>query len=206
MKTKVLQLLRPKTVALGFSLTELEGVATTLVGNLTEDATDEAISAEIEKALPFLKMSQSMATRVINDAKSKKPATEPKGAEIQKEETDDEPAWSKRNREVLEQRLAAIENRSASVSRRGVFEAKLTGLLPKQKEAKLKDFDRISFKDEDDFNSYLTEQEAVLSDIQQELADKGLEILGQPASGGIKPNKQEASKEEISAILGQMDV
>ncbi len=186
MKTKVLQRLKPKSASLGFSQTELDGVAATLAGNLTDDATDEQIDSEIDKVLPFLKVSQSMATRVINAEKEKlkKPAEPAPGSDQKPKDDDEMPAWYKKEKEEQKALIDSLINANQKKDRRAAFELKLEGLLPKQKEAKLKDFDRISFKDDADFDSYVTEQEEVLKGIKQELADKGLETIVPPGGGG----------------------
>lgn len=204
MKTKVLQLLKPKTVSLGFSKEELEGVAADLAGNLQEDATDDAISAEIDKVLPYLKVSQSMATRVINAEKEKlnkkkepKPGSEKKPED---EEDDEMPAWYKKEKQEQKALIDSLINANQKKDRRASFEATLEGLLPMQKAAKLKDFDRINFKDDEDFNSYLAEQEEVLKGIKQELADKGLEIIGVPGTGGKTKTEEEAFIKEMQEM------
>lgn len=201
MKTKVLQRLKPKSASLGFSQTELDGVAATLAGNLTEDANDEQIDSEIEKVLPFLRMSQSMATRVINAEKEKSKKQEPTPGSDKKPTDDDEmPAWYKKEKEEQKALIDSLLNANKSKDRKAAFELKLEGLLPKQKEAKLKDFDRISFKDDEDFNSYITEQDEVLKGIKQELADKGLETIVPPGSGGKSSTDEEAFIKEMQEL------
>lgn len=202
MKTKVLQLLKPKTVSLGFSKEELEGVAADLAGNLQEDATDEAIQSEIDKVLPYLKVSQSMANRVINAEKEKlnKKQEPTPGSDKKPVEQNDEPAWFTKYKEDQKKELDSIRLVSVSKDRRATFEATLEGLLPLQKAAKLKDFDRINFKDDEDFNSYVTEQEEVLKGIKQELADKGLEIIGAPGTGGRTKTEEEAFIKEMQEM------
>lgn len=186
MKTKVLERLKPKAASLGFTKKELEGVSDLITRNLQEDASDESVDAEIEKAIQFLEMSQSMANRVINATISKtktQKGAEANDPESEAEQPDDEPAWFKKYREQQEQRLFQLENAKIAESRRERFEKSLTGLLPKQKEDKLKDFDRMNFKDEEDFNNYLEEKSAMVSAINQELANEGLDKMSAPPAG-----------------------
>jgi len=186
MKTKVLERLKPKAASLGFTKKELEGVSDLITRNLQEDASDESVDAEIEKAIQFLEMSQSMANRVINATISKtktQKGAETNDSEGEVEQPDDEPTWFKKYREQQEQRLFQLENAKIAESRRERFEKSLTGLLPKQKEDKLKDFDRMAFKDEEDFNNYLEEKSAMVSAINQELANEGLDKMSAPPAG-----------------------
>ena len=71
----------------------------------------------------------------------------------------------------------------------------------------LKQFDRMTFKDEDEFNDYLDEVQEDLDKINQERADAGLRKLGEvPAGKGKKsPENQNIdamSDEEIIALAG----
>ena len=72
MKTKVLQDLKPKAASLGFTAEELESVATQIAGTLQEDATEEQISAQVDAIMPYLKLSQSAVTRIVNAKKKEK--------------------------------------------------------------------------------------------------------------------------------------
>ena len=72
---KVLSVLKTKVKALGFSRSELKGVAASIADNLDlkDDASDEeidsAIDDAVEDAMPFLKISQSAAQRAIQNFK-----------------------------------------------------------------------------------------------------------------------------------------
>lgn len=185
MKTKVIERLKPKAASLGFTKKELEGVTDIIVRNLQEDASDESVDEEIEKALQFLEISQSMANRVINAniTKTKQPKGEENTSPDNATQQNDEPDWFRKYREQQEQRLQQLENAKISESRRERFEKSLSGLLPKQKEDRLKDFDRMAFKDEEDFLTYLKDKSAMVSEINQELANEGLSKMSAPPAG-----------------------
>lgn len=185
MKTKVIERLKPKAASLGFTKKELEGVTDIIVRNLQEDASDESVDEEIDKALQFLEISQSMANRVINAniTKTKQPKGEENTSPDNAIQQNDEPDWFRKYREQQEHRLQQLENAKISESRRERFEKSLTGLLPKQKEDRLKDFDRMSFKDEEDFLTYLEDKSAMVSEINQELANEGLSKMSAPPAG-----------------------
>lgn len=185
MKTKVIERLKPKAASLGFTKKELEGVTDIIVRNLQEDASDESVDEEIDKALQFLEISQSMANRVINAniTKTKQPKGEDNTSPDNATQQNDEPDWFRKYREQQEQRLQQLENAKISESRRERFEKSLSGLLPKQKEDRLKDFDRMTFKDEEDFLNYLEDKSAMVSEINQELANEGLSKMSAPPAG-----------------------
>lgn len=185
MKTKVIERLKPKAASLGFTKKELEGVTDIIVRNLQEDASDESVDEEIDKALQFLEISQSMANRVINAniTKTKQPKGEENTSPDNATQQNDEPDWFRKYREQQEQRLQQLENAKISESRRERFEKSLSGLLPKQKEDRLKDFDRMTFKDEEDFLNYLEDKSAMVSEINQELANEGLSKMSAPPAG-----------------------
>ena len=76
MKTKVLQTLKPKVASLGFTKEELESVVDSISETLQEDATEEQINAQVDAVIPYLKISQSAVTRIVNA--KKKEETQPK--------------------------------------------------------------------------------------------------------------------------------
>lgn len=204
--------MKPKTASLGFNERELEGVAATLAGNLKEDATEEQIDAEIEKILPLLKVSQSAVNRIVNAEKEKliPPTPAPaagtipvpqQGAPTQQTQTppagEAEPAWFKTYREEQERKFRELTEAKTKENRRVTFEAMLKELRPKQKEAMLKDFDRISFKDDADFEAYRAEKQVSIDEIVQELANEGLSKLTPPQGGG-------STKTEVDEFVNEM--
>jgi hypothetical protein len=202
MKTKVLKVLKPKTLALGFSQEELEGVAETISGNLTEESTDDDIESAVKAILPFLKVSQQAATRVINAKKEeleKRSPKEPKKEGANDDEPEEEPKWFKSYREKTEQQILSLKQERDTASRLKVFEALLEGLPEKQKTSKLKDFGRISFKDDEDFNSYIEDQKEVVKEIKLELSEHGLDSFEIPSSG-------KAFKEEDNFVLQMKEI
>jgi hypothetical protein len=187
---EVIQKLKPKAASLGFNDKELEAVANQIKATLPENATDEQIDAAIEAAIPYLKVTQTAVTRIVN-AKKKEGHQEPprvrrhgkEGGENQNGEEDEEPAWFKKFRTAQEERLAAIEQANVTKSRRTVFEELIKELPEKTKASKLKDFDRMAFKDDADFEAYKAEVVADVTAIKQELADAGLSKFKVPGGG-----------------------
>jgi len=202
---KVLQKLKPKAVSLGFSKEELEVVAKQVEATLPEDATEEQIDAAVDAAIPFLKVSQTAVNRIVNAKKEEKaPAgsdPEPeKGGDNPKKKDDDEPGWFKAYREQQEERLNRIEQGNVSKTRRTLFEEKIKDLPEKHKASMLKDFDRIGFKDDDDFDSYLSEKETDINDLNQELANAGLSKMKRPGAGGDSKTEIDEFAEKMKEI------
>lgn len=200
MKKKVLQVLKPKVSSLGFTKDELKGVAETISANLTDESTEEQITEAVDAVIPYLKVSQSVATRVIN----KKREEEETKAEENAEVSNQEPEWFKSYREETEKKFSALIESKTKETRKAQFIKKLDGLSDRQKELRLKDFDRMSFSDDDDFSNYLTElEESVKLDIQEESNDE-LGKIGRPFKG--KKVNPEVSDEEIESIINHLKI
>jgi len=217
MKTKVLQLLKPKTASLGFTTEELEGVADNIAGTLKEDATDEQINKAIESVLPFLQMSQKAVTRIVNakEEKSKKEREEAeakKKAEEEGEGSGDETAIEKllaeikAMREQQDAKFAALEGEKTATKRIANFESIIKDLPEKQKASELSTFKRLvsTFKDDEDFNSYLEEKKTSISEMVQENANEGLGGVTKPGGGGRYTSEKPASEEECDAIVSRI--
>jgi hypothetical protein len=210
MKTKVLKALKPKAASLGFTEEELEESAATIAGNLKEDATDEQVTQAVDAALPFLKMSQKAATRIVNAEKekskkekdeAKKKADEEEAAkkkEINPDPKDDTPAWAKaliEQNKALSEKVESLSGERVAEKRKASFSGILEGLTEKQKNSILADFNRLQFKDDDDFNSYLEEKKKHVADLIQENADAGISKVSKPK--GAKGSTEEKPPKEV---------
>lgn len=183
----VLAALKPKVASLGFNEEEVKNVATSIVSGLAEDEpTAEEVNARIDAVIPILKVSQSMASRVINKAKEVIPNPKTKGVEEQKVE--DEPAWFKKYREDSEKRILTLETDKVSALRRSQLESLLkdSGTFGK---TTLKSFEKMSFADEEEFAQYLAETKSDLEAFTKEMSEKGLNI--NPIEGSHKGGTEE---------------
>lgn len=218
-KALVLKDLKPKTKALGFSGDEVESAAENISGNLTieetasEEEVTEAVSKAVDAALPFLKLSQKASSRVINEWKKthadtgeeKEPQDGNDKGKTKKDGDDSVPAWGQAIIDAnnqLKQELAAMRTEKATASRRGRLESVLkdTG---KYGERLLKSFDRMSFKDDAEFEEFLTDAQEDLKSYNQERADQGLSTLGAPPSAGSKgTQKKELTDAEADEVAG----
>lgn len=216
----------PKVKAFGFNNKELKGLAAKIAKDLKseEDASDEDVNAEIETAveavLPLLEFGQSYANRVINDnvngseddenddneyeeteevSNMSKSKRSPK---IKEKKSDKEPEWFKMYRENMEKKISDLMGERTADKRKIRLE-KILKDTGKFGERMLKNYDRMKFETDNDFEEFLSEVEDDLKSENQERANKGLEKLGAPATGGSdkKDKKPEVlSEEEIKEI------
>lgn len=215
-KTKlVFNVLKLKSKALGFSKDELEGIAADVANNfdLDEEASDEDVNAEIEKqvdaVLPFLKIAQKTAQRTIqnfkdsiddNDDDEIKDGTGIKDNHKKEEETPKEkiPAWAQaliEQNKALQTEILGIKSESVASGRR----AKLKALLKDKGtfgKTVLKNFDRMKFNDETEFDDFYDGVIEDLAAIDQERANEGLSKLGAPAGPERKDEKPEVLKDD----------
>lgn len=97
---KVLTLLKTKAKDLGFSRTELKGIAAKIADNLdleensSEEDEDSAISEAVDDAMEFLNYSQSAAQRAISNFKKKHNVSEDDD-DLEDEEGEEEPTKKK---------------------------------------------------------------------------------------------------------------
>lgn len=206
-KELILKGLKTKCASFGFNESELKSVAETLSNNLSEeDAKDEEkINAQIEAVIPFLKVGQQQANRIVtqskkNDDEAKKKAEEDakKKAEEEKakKHADEEPEYFKKYREMMEGRLKQLEDEKISNSRKTKLESLLkdSGIFG---ERAMKTFSRMSFKDDDDFESFLEDTKKDLETYTKDKSQASLHI--NPLSLSVD-GKKVATTDEIKAI------
>ena len=210
---QVLVILKPKAKALGFSREELEGIAADVANNLEldEEASDEDVNAEIEKqvnaVLPYLKIAQKTAQRTIQSFKDSKdlyddevddpdddPAGNKKPIRKQKKEKEEEqvPAWAQAlitQNKALQNEILGLKSERENDGRRSKLKALLKdkGTFGK---TVLKNFDKMKFENESEFDDFYDGVVEDLAAIDQERANEGLGKLGAPAAQR-KPKKDE---------------
>ena len=210
MKSKILQALKPKTASLGFNKDELESVVDTVYGTLQEDATEEQINAQIDAVIPFLKLSQSAATRIVNAQKEKEKKTKKESPASPEAKTESENPDEDKLAKLLaviqgqNEKIDSLINKDQKNTRRSIFESKLKELPPELRTTKLKDFERMSFQDQEDFDNYISEVEEDIPTILQGLANTNLSATGKPFKSGTLKN--EATDDEVKDIINKFDL
>lgn len=220
---KVLTMLKPKVKALGFSKEEVKGIAAKIADKLEfdDDASEEDMESEIaekiEDYLPMLQFAQSAANRLIDNYKkqnanddddddddeldaSTKSGKKSGAKKSSNKETDEEsmPAWAKaliESNKKMSDELSAIKSGKTTDARRAKLEKLLkdTGTFGK---TTLKQFEKMSFNDDDDFEEFLEGVEEDLADLNQERANSGLSKLGTPPATK-KDGKSKTSETDV---------
>ena len=211
-KTKqVLSILKPKCKALGFNSSELEGIAADIADNLeldeeaSEEDINEKISAEVDSVVPYLKIAQKASNRVIQNYKNSKSNDDDndddKAGERKSnkpsEEADKIPTWAQAiiaQNKAIQTELVGLKSERVSDGRRAKLQALLkdTGVFGKNV---LKNFDRMSFENESEFDDFYDGVTEDLSALNQERANAGLAKLG--ASSAQTVHKDKEDKPEV---------
>ena len=191
MKDLILIALLNKYKSLGFSQKSFEGVAEYLSKTVTEES---AIETAISGVEPILKSLQSdVDSRAAAIAKAKAEKEKGEGADPNKktepktEGNDEPPAWAKaliESNTQLKSELNTMKSGKTFETRKQTLESKLEKAPAKFKEKILKDFARMSFEKEDEFDAYLTETETDSTAFNQDMADQGLGANRKPFVGG----------------------
>jgi hypothetical protein len=194
-------------VALSKKTIELIGDQMSKAG-LTDESTDEEIDAKLNDRNALYsfedqkkfddyqtgKVAKEKADKEAADKKAaeegKTPPTNPEDAEM--------PAWAKaliQSNQTLAQSLEAIKGEKVTNTRKEQLAEKLANTPDAFKNKAIKDFNRMKFETDDEFNDYLTETETDAADFIQEQSNAGLGGDRPPAGFGKKTGEKEVSPE-----------
>lgn len=212
-KTKqVLSILKPKCKALGFNLEELEGIAADIADNLeldeeaSEEEINEKISSEVEAVIPYLKIAQKASNRVIQNSKNNKnPESDDNGTNAGQDGVDQEkeeekvPVWAQAiitQQKAIQTELTGLKSERETDGRRSKLKELLkdTGTFGK---STLKNFDKIKFENEADFEEFYDGVVEDLATLNQERANAGLAKLGATAATSGNKKEKEGDKPEV---------
>lgn len=219
----ILKVLKTKAKDLGFNEEELKSVAAVCAGNLTvteeteETEREAAINDMVDKvAIPLLKSSQSVASRTIAAYKKAHPATDPKKKPDDPNHDGDDPG--KKNpgadgddetpqyvKDILK-RLEAVEKENGELRSQRVSTGRKERLQELVKDTGrfgenfIKNFDRMTFKDDADFDEYLASVKTEVEGYKQELANHGLESLGNPPAVEHKDDPKKLDQSVIDQM------
>lgn len=213
MKQKLIALLKTLFASKGFNAKELEGLADIAIKqqNLTDDSTDEDLTAASEAIKPLADFTQSVASRQVTDVKKPKPV-DPKPDDTPAPDdvpNPNETATEKMLRQLLEGQkaqaaeLAALKGEKVTNTRKATVESKLANVDDKFKAATLKAFGRMKFETQEEFDEYLTELETDAKDfVKVEGSEDGISDVFRPAGGvGTPKGGKEASAAEVDAAV-----
>lgn len=205
MKEKILQALKTKYANKGFSARTLESMADHLATTVTEETQiDNAVSG-VE---PVLSIFQSEIDNRVNAAvaKAKSDAQQPQnppanpnqgGVNPPKPDTADMPAWAKAiidANEAMQKSLASLQGDQIMKTRSQTLSEKLATAPDVFKNKILKDFSRMKFDNDDEFQTYLQETEEDIKQVVQSTADEGLGMFP-------KPNQSQGSTENVNTAV-----
>ena len=191
MKDKILQQLKTKYKDLGLSVKTLEGFAEQLANGVTEES---QIEGAVQGAEFYLKIAQAEADRVRQDAKKNTTTQQQQTTEPQKPNDTEKPDWQKAI-EALTNQVSALTQKTIVSTRKEQYEKTLGNLPDYIKKSKLKDFEKMNFESDDDFNGYLTETQSDVTQINQELINSGLKSNVPQGAGGKKAEDAQVLKE-----------
>lgn len=208
MKEKIKARLKAKFSGVNLSQKRMDAIADKLAKKLT----DESEESEIDEALDdlneiysFSDMAKSDDRARSDEAKKKANPSQPKEDPAKTEEDENVPAWAKsiiEQNKIYAEKLSNLEAGKTAESRRVQLEKKLENAPEKIKDSYLKQFERMSFKDEEDFTGYISDVETQVTELAQEFSNNGLKSFGTAkTSGGKGSTEKAASKEEADAVV-----
>lgn len=212
MEKEILDALKIKFKNLGFGEKAFEGVAKYLATTVTEQ---DKIETAITGVEPLLKSFQGDVDKRVNDAVAKAKAEAGKSDPTKKKDGDEDepkedptmPAWAKEmleSNKTLAQELNNLKSGKTLETRRSQLEAKLKDAPEKVKASYLKQFERMSFKDDEDFTGYLADVETQATELAQEFSNSGLKGFGATKTPGGKTDGTPPPKEEVKSIVGDL--
>lgn len=214
--------LRLKALFAGVALSKksVEAVAEKLAKGLTDESTDEDIDGKLNERNELFsfedqkKHDDYLAGKAAKEASDKaaadKAAAEKAAAEGKVDIPEDAPAWLKplleaqaATTKALTDQIAAINGEKVATTRREQFIQSMKGTSAEYQAKELKRFDRITFKDDEDFSGFLEDTKDDHAAAVQEEANAGMggdrPVGGQ---GGKTAEKEKvASAEVVDSIM-----
>lgn len=189
-----------------------EDEAKALVDKLTKTQVDEFVKefrADVDKEVS--ESNKTIETNLKKKFDFVEKKAEPGGDDSNKGNNDDLAA---KLDALLEKRLAPLQQElekykagDVAKSRLQTLTEKLNGCKDETFKAKaLKDFARMKFETDDEFNEYLTETETDISTANQNKANSALGGHNRPFSSGGQGDKTEATKDELDAVLDKLPI
>jgi len=162
---------------------------------LVEKITDDKVTTFIKDWRKEVDAEVTKSTKTFEDTlKSKFDMVEKKNPNPPAPKIDDNtPEWAKalieQNKKLADE-VAGIKSGKATDIRRQTLEAKLKDAPEAFKKTVLKNFGRMAFQSDDEFDEFITETETDMTTATQEAANNGLGNFPKPGSpAGVSPTK-----------------
>lgn len=197
----------------------------TLEENASDEEIESAVEEAVEAAIPFLKLAQKSSSRIVKkslDKKKKDEEIEDEEDEDDEEQDDDEPVVKKKTKkehrkesnddseikkmfdllmkkiDKQDETISSLRKANVKDKRRIELEKLLkdTGSFGKRT---IRQFEKMTFENDDDFDEFLDEVMEDLKDANQERANAGLAKLGV-----VTPDKK--TKEEQVELMTEEEL
>lgn len=204
---KVFLILKTKASSFGFNKNELMGIAEYISNNqqLTDDSTDEEINAAIEAVIPYLKIGQQQASRIANSNKPEPKSGNdiPPSVTVPQQSSEEEPSWFKAYRESQEKRFAELEGAKVQDTRMSKLSDVLkdTGAYGASIISNAK---RMSFKDDADFDEWLSQVETDAAAFKQNQSNEDLGKNAKPNGSNGDGIQKDLTESEIDDLVSKM--
>lgn len=214
-KDKILAALRVKYKDLGLG----DAVLTAMAENLAAQVKEESEIDNIVNGVgSILKGFQSDSDKRVTDAvlKAKQSKQEPGGnpdpnkVEPEKTPATEIPEWAKElvtSNKALQGEISALKTEKSANGRKQSLTEKLAAFNPKFTSKILKDFDRMQFADDQEFESYLNDTIVDLTAVDKDLVEQTLGATPRPTfQKGKNGDTKEASTEELDAVMRNLNI
>lgn len=214
MKSKILSALKTKYKNIGFSDKAFESVSEFLEPTITDEAQIDNSIAGVESLLKsFQSEADARVTKALAESrKENKPKQEKEGEPAKKDDTptnNEPPEYVKQLTDLvtaLTQKVTAFESDKMTTTRRSQLEAKLAQSPESVKNKVLKDFSRMNFNTDEDFDSYLTETEEDIKTLNQEVSNQSLANIPKPLmSVSNKDGVSTDTAQYIASLTGKQE-
>lgn len=217
LKEKIVARLKAIAAGVNLSKTRIDAIVARAEKGLTDESDDTAIDANlnvINELTPFKDIAalddheRAKAKKIADDKEAARLKAIEEGKTPEPESDPNESSTDKLLKALMakidkqDQAIAAIGQEKVATTRREQYAKTLEGTSDVFKTKALKDFDRMAFKDDEDFTSYLTDAAEDAKGFIQDEANQGLGgdrpvgSVGAPVGG-----KKEASAAEVEAVV-----
>lgn len=213
---QLLERLKTEAKQYGFSESELQAYAEGIAAGvqIKDDADDAtvaaAVDAAVKGALPMLRLTQSAVTRQVALARS---AWEKQQQTTTKPEPPKQHDPNQKDDDALARITAMLEAQAKEISdlkanrvaqdRKGQLQKALDG-TGAFGEREMKNFQRMTFKDDAEFDAYMSEVNESLAAYNKERSDAGLSALGSRPLTPTPPSESvmtDAEAEHLAELL-----
>ena len=217
LKEKIALRLKAKAAGVNLSKTRIDAIVARAEKGLTDESDDTQIDANLDvinEITPFKEIAslddyeRARAKKIADDKEAARLKAIEEGKTPEPEPDPNESSTDKLLKALMakidkqDQAIAAIGQEKVSTTRREQYAKTLEGTSEAYKTEALKDFDRLIFKDDADYQEWATgKAESVKAFIQDEaIGGLGVDRPAGGAGGSNASTKKEATAEEVEAL------